>query len=452
MQILGSIFFYGVSVYVSKADFGAINWMNSVSIFMGTLTGMGLEQVVVRRVAASRRSDWAAGAFMLHNLVGLLVGLALLTTLSYLMNDNSYRYLPWFFLSQGIIGLGTPLRQLLNAKEKFAPYGIISLICNLGKIVAMIWYAKAGLLSVWPVVVILIAAAVFEWVCLLAYVGTKGMLSLKFKISAYLMLLREAVPQYISVIFDMSLSRMDWIMLGLLSTAGALADYSFAYRAFEMGRLPVSIIGPLILPRFARMMTGGHKPSKLQQDQIQSFNRTEATLSAAIVLILNILWMPLVGWITGGKYGPSNATPFLILSLCLPMLFYTNLLWSINFGAKRYKQVSVITAGCAVINIALNFALIPFFAGIGSAIAFLITCVLQVICYYRFSSKSLFSVAWWPPFLLVVCSLVICLGIKQLHIHYLLQLAIALPVFIGVAFAFNCLSMRHIRQTKQLLA
>lgn len=453
LQVLSGVFFYTISIYVSKADFGAINWMNSVGIFTAALTGMGLEQVVVRRIAASRRSDWSAGAFMMHNLLGLFVGSAVLVILKELLyHDTVYRWLPWFFAAQAMLALGTPLKQLLNAREKFTPYGVIALISNLAKIAAIIGLVHTGGLTVRVVAAVMIAGALFEWVCLLVYLWAKGMLNLRFKVKAYFMLIKEAIPQYISVIFDMSLSRMDWIMLGLLGTAGALADYSFAYRAFEMGRLPVSVIAPLILPRFARMMAGSQKPGKLQQDQIGSFNRTEATLAAAIVLILNILWTPLVGWITGGKYGPSNATLFLLLSLCLPMLFYINLLWSVSFAARRYRQVSAITMSCAVVNIILNLILIPFFAGIGSAVAFLITCILQSVLYHRIVSKQLFNIAWWPPFLLVACSLVIYIGVKQLHIHYVLQLAIGVPVFIGMAAVFNCLRVHHIRQTKQLLS
>jgi O-antigen/teichoic acid export membrane protein len=63
IQVLGSLFFYFISVYLTKTDFGAISWINAVCLFITTLLGFGLEQVVVRRIAASNRSDWAAGAF-----------------------------------------------------------------------------------------------------------------------------------------------------------------------------------------------------------------------------------------------------------------------------------------------------------------------------------------------------------------------------------------------------
>jgi O-antigen/teichoic acid export membrane protein len=284
------------------------------------------------------------------------------------------------------------------------------------------------------------------------YLLTKKMLRLRFKRRAYFTLIREAVPQYVSVIFDMSLSRMDWILLGLMSTSGALANYSFAYRAFEIARLPVSIIALMILPGFARMLSGSRIPTELQRNQISSFNRTEATVATAIVLVLNILWTPVVGLITAGKYGQSNAAELLLLSLCIPILFYTNLLWSVCFGARKYKQLSVITIICAVVNIVLNLALIPIYNGLGSAAAFLITCCLQAALYYRLSARQLFAVALWPPFVFLAYGMAIYFGVRQLQVHYLLQLLIGLTAFFVVAIAFDCLSRQHIRQSKKLLA
>jgi O-antigen/teichoic acid export membrane protein len=94
---------------------------------------------------------------------------------------------------------------------------------------------------------------------LIIYLVAKTSFSFKFYFKAYTKLLKESSSQYISVIFDISLSRMDWILLGVMTTSSVLADYSFAYRAYELARLPMLIIAPLILPRFARLLASGYK-------------------------------------------------------------------------------------------------------------------------------------------------------------------------------------------------
>jgi len=43
VQVLGAFFFYFISVYLSKSDFGIISWTNAVSILITALLGFGLE-------------------------------------------------------------------------------------------------------------------------------------------------------------------------------------------------------------------------------------------------------------------------------------------------------------------------------------------------------------------------------------------------------------------------
>ena len=73
VQILGVLFFYITSITLSKNDFGLFSWSNAIALTIVTLLSCGLEQVVVRRVAASKSSDWAASAYFFHALVSAIV-------------------------------------------------------------------------------------------------------------------------------------------------------------------------------------------------------------------------------------------------------------------------------------------------------------------------------------------------------------------------------------------
>src|SRR5690606_36590986 len=111
-------------------------------------------------------------------------------------------------------------------------------------------------LSVETVYIVLIVCALIELVGLLIYVFTKTGLTTRFKKRAYFKLLKEAMPQYLVVIFDSSLSRIDIILMGFITTHALTGEYGFAYRAFEISRLPIVIIAPIIMAKFARVFTG----------------------------------------------------------------------------------------------------------------------------------------------------------------------------------------------------
>lgn len=452
VQVLGSVFFYLISVYLSKESFGAISWMNALSIFITTILGFGLEQVVVRRIAASGRSDWAAAAFLFHSIAAFFTALLVLMLLSVLVKDKDsiYKILPWFFMAQGGLFIGIPLKQYLNAKEKFTPYGIIAIVTNSARIIAAAWLIKAQKLEVNTIVITMICTAGVELLAMFVYIVTKTGFSFKVRFAAYQKLLREASAQYLSVIFDMSLSRMDWLLLGIMTSKAILADYSFAYRAYELSRLPMLIIAPVILPRLARLMTG--KMSVEFKDRVNSFNNVELFVAVLITLMLNILWTPLVGMITSGKYGAANASEFLILSACIPLQFLINLLWSISFSAKKYKAVSTITVTCAVTNIALNLVAIPFFGGIGSALAFLATNLVQAVLYYRIVNKGIMNIALRPFGYFIVFALAAWFATGLLNVHFIVRLLLAIIFYIAAVLLAKQLNKKHIDNSKQFLA
>ncbi len=454
VQVLGSVFFYFISVYLSKESFGTISWMNAVSFFLLTILGFGLEQVVVRRIAASKTSDWAAAAFFIHTIVGFIITFLLLVVLSNIFKNQSaiYHYLPWFFAAQGLIYIGIPLKQFLNAKELFTPYGIISVVSNTGKIIAVCCLQQLEQLDTATVVVVLICSAVFELCCLLVYLVAKTNFSFKLHFKAYLKLIKESSAQYLSVIFDMSLSRMDWILLGIMTTNVVLADYSFAYRAYELARLPMLIIAPILLPRLSRLLASGKKLGNIQQFYINSFSTVEQFFAVLIPLMLNILWVPLISMITKGKYGDSNAVQFLILSLCIPLQFFINLLWTLSFGGKKYKQVTSITIICAATNIVLNLLLIHQFKGLGAAAAFFITTVLQGGLYYRLVNKQVMNIALKPIVIFMLSAIVIYVSATNIPVNFLLQLLIAVALYVGFAFASKQMTRQHLLNFKHFLS
>ena len=454
VQVLGAFFFYFISVYLSKNDFGIISWTNAVSILITAVLGFGLEQVVVRRVAASRQSDWAASAFFIHSVAGFSITFLLLLLLNSAMGTKTglYKQMPWFFLAQGLIFIGVPLKQFLNAKEKFTPYGIIAIISNAGKIVAAWLLLRGDNLYISTALIILICAGVFELTGLLIYLLAKTSFSFKFRFSAYVKLIKESSAQYLSVIFDMSLSRMDWILLGIMTSSSVLADYSFAYRAYELSRLPMLIMAPIILPRFARLLAGNGRIDAEHQKYISSFNVAELFFAALIPLILNILWAPVVSLITHGKYGGSNSLQFLILSLCIPLQFFINLLWSISFAGKKYKSVSTITVICAITNVCLNLILITKFNGLGAAIAFFTTALLQAILYYRLVNRQIMAVSLRPILFFTGEAVIIYFVVTRINVHFMLQLVIAITLYLLTTLITRQITRQHIINFKNLLA
>lgn len=453
VQVLGVLFLLVVAYFLDEEQFGIINWANAVAVILTMLLSFGMEQVVVRRIAASNTSDWAAAAFFVHSIVGSLIGLAGVVVLSRVCTDCivGIYYLPFFFAAQGIMLMVMPLKQFLNAKHMFAPYGVIAIISNICKLIIAFFLIKRDILSINTVGITLIICAAIELLLLLLFVLRKTSFSLKFKFLAYKKLLKEAAPQYFSVIFDTSLSRIDWILMGVIGTFAATGGYSFAYRAYELGRLPAVIIAPVILNLFAKALSAGKGLDTDKQLLVKRLFVVQIFLAMLLPLCLNILWSPVLDMLFNGKYGTSNSMEFLILSLTMPLYFFINLLWTLCFSTKRYKQIATITMITAVSNLVLCIILIPKYGGIGAAWSFLLTTIIQAALYYRMVSNNVIKLPLYTMLIFYVIAIVIFMIFDNIDMHYMLKLFFVAIIYVGTAFLIRIVKKDHFQLLLQHL-
>lgn len=454
VQVLGVLFIVVVAKVLPKEEFGIIQWANATAMFITTLLSFGMEQVVVRRIASSSSSDWAASAFLFHNFIGSLLAFCLTLLAAYLLPDprGAILYLPLFFAAQAIIFLVTPLKQFLNAKHLFTPYGIIAVFSNGCKIILAVILVKQDNFNIITTGNVLVACALIELIALLIYVKTKTSFRLRFRFSAYKKLIKESMPQYMAVVFDSSLSRLDIILLGIIGGSyAAMGEYGFAYRAYEIARLPIVIIAPVILNVFARLLSSADGITTDVQQQIKKLYTVEIFIAVLIPLTLNILWSPLLDYFLDNKYGSANATVFLLLSVCVPLHFFVNLMWTMSFAAKKYKKIASLTMFSAVLNLVLNIALIPFWGGVGAAVAYLITTIFQTLAYYLLVNKHMMHMPLYTLFRFLAVAAIAYLIVIFIPIHVGFQLILAVMIYVSLNFVTRWIDFEHFRNLKTYL-
>jgi O-antigen/teichoic acid export membrane protein len=223
------------------------------------------------------------------------------------------------------------------------------------------------------------------------------------------------------------------------------ADYTFAYRAFEVARLPIMIVGPIILPKFARLFNSNNdKLAAQKKRQVNKFFSLEIFFAIFMVLCLNIIWGPGIDLITKGKYGYSNSLIFFILSLCIPLQFTINLLWTLTFSAKRYKSVTIVTFITAVVNIVLDVALIHFYGGAGAAIAFLLSVCIQTAAYTFVVNKFIMRFSLLPLLVLAVAGSIAYAASVYLVPGIWSRIGIAVVVYVVLSLLSKQVGRQHL--------
>jgi O-antigen/teichoic acid export membrane protein len=433
-QCLGLLIFFITSRYLDKAVYGEMNWSLAVLTFFTSILSLRLEQIVVRRVAAGQDASKLLTLFTGHIVFFGLLFYILLLTGSFVFPSffNKHNLLLILAVSQLFSFFSSPFKQLANGKENFRYLAVMSSVANLVRAIWLLLIVMFSSLSIGNVLLVYIISSFLELI-ICFYLG-KYRLQVSFNkqhgLKDYFILVRESLPQAGAVILNASIARIDWILLGIFATAEKTAEYSFAYKVFELSPLPLLIIAPVLLSRFSRLFSAGSGTVLLQRKQdISLLIRIEMILATFIPLVLNIIWSPFIDYITGNKYGAVNESTFFILSCCLPFLYMNNIFWSAHFAQDHLKVIFRITLITFLVILTGDLVFIPFYGAKGAALVYLLATIIEYLNYCRSSALSILKDTWRSP---LICMLIaFSSGFIAFYISgsVVLRLTIGLPLF-----------------------
>jgi O-antigen/teichoic acid export membrane protein len=433
-QVLGLVIFFITSRYLTKSVYGEMNWSLAVLTFATTILSLRLEQLVVSRVAAGQHPGKMLTLFTGHIVfTGLLFYVALFAA-SFIFPAffEKHNLLLILAISQLLSFFSSPFKQLANGKENFRSLAVMSSVVN---IIRSVWLLFVVIFSSLIIQLVLAIYMVFSFIELIIcfYIGKyrlKVSLSSQYGIYDYFTLIKESLPLAGAVILNASIARIDWILLGLFITAEKTAEYSFAYKVFELSPFPLLIVAPILLSRFSKFFSANSESVLLQRKQeLSLLIRTEMILATFIPLVLNLVWTPLVDSLTANKYGAVNASTFLILSCCIPFLYINNLLWSVHFAQNHLKRILRITIITFLVILIGDLVFIPLYNAKGAAIVYLVATVIEYFNYMRSSFLSRISETWVSPFICLIAAAgsgyIATLSTESVA----LRLVIAVPLF-----------------------
>lgn len=441
-QLLGLGIFYFLSTQLNKTDFGRINLALAILLAVFNILSCGIDQLVVKKIAAGENAKSVLSLYIFHVLAagGLFYGL--IFAVYFLLPGPGPVYILLLLIGAGKLMLffSTPFKQAANGVERFKTMAWMLVISNIVRCSGLAMLAATHWFSLRTVVLIFIAGDVAELICtiVLFAVFIKIPVTIGFNRPKYMNLLREALPQTGVVFITSALARFDWIFIGILVSAVKLAEYSFAYKVFEISSLPLLAVAPLLIPRFTKMF----QQTAIPVAGLKLLVRIEMLVAAFTILIINVCWSPVIDSITRGKYGHVNAKTIFMLSLCLPFIYLNNFFWTMYFAQGRLKMIFRSFIVTLIINIAGDVILIPLLGNEGAALAFLVSCIAQTGYYYKQNKIGELNNCWQPLVISIACA-VLCCFIPKMLIQNTSLIAI---VSIGLYF-LTLLITRQIRHS-----
>ncbi|MES2376488.1 MAG: oligosaccharide flippase family protein [Bacteroidota bacterium] len=449
-QLFGLVIFYILSTSLSKDSFGLLNLALAILLAAFNILSCGMDQLIVKKIAADDNKESALSLYITHTLITGLLFYSLLLA-GYLL----FPHLPSVYGLLLLVGVGklmiylsTPYKQAANGLEKFKLLAWLSVISNFVRCACLVVALLLHSIDIITIIAIFIIGDTLEFMAGITLFKIKAQIPVRLKWDRpnYLNLIREALPQMGVVLITSSLARFDWIFIGFMLSAIKLAEYSFAYKLFEISTLPLLAIAPLLIPRFTKIF----KQGDVNIAGLKFLIRIEMIVAAFTVLLLNIYWSPIIDWVTQGKYGAVNVNTIFILSLCLPLLYMENFLWTIFFAQGRLKMILHAFIITLAVNVVGDIVLIPIYKNEGAAIAFLLACVAQIIFYLSKNTLTELKNIAQPLLVCTACALGSGFGARAILGDSWAVIPAAIIFYIGLLFITGQVKLSDSNQIKAL--
>jgi O-antigen/teichoic acid export membrane protein len=188
--------------------------------------------------------------------------------------------------------------------------------------------------------------------------------------------LKASLPIGISFAMIQIYYSIDSVLLGYLKDTEAVGQYAVAYRVplgvFAFAAIWVAVVYPHASAMFVK------DPERLRR-QVQTFASYSVALALPLGVGATFAGRGLMQELFGSEYGPAT-TPFILLMWAIAVTLVSVNFGNVLLGCGDEKRYAIgVTVG-AVVNVALNFILIPPAGTAGSAIA-TIASELAVLAY-----------------------------------------------------------------------
>jgi O-antigen/teichoic acid export membrane protein len=282
-------------------------------------------------------------------------------------------------------------------------------------------------------------------------------LTLNWNLAFFMMIIRQSFPFALLVLLMVFYNRIDSVMLErMLGDEGAWYSgiYASAYRLLDASNMIAYLFAVLLLPIFARMIK--------QKESVEDLIRLSYTLlivPAIIIAISSFFYseeiMRMLYSIHEGEtetmfeyriWHSSHVFGMLMISFCAISTMY--IFGTLLTANSKLKHLNIVAFAGMILNVGLNFILIPQYKAMGSAVATLITqfsiagVQVLMVCYL-FKFKKNYTLLL-QIFLFIIGVIFIGYFSKMLPFLWQINLVVMIILAITLSMAIRLLSLREL--------
>lgn len=355
--------------YLGPERFGVINFALAFAGLFGFLTSLGLDNIIIRELVTSpENTAQTIGTGLVLRACGSILAFIAAPLAMYATGERDH-----LTLSLGAIFGTVALFRTFDVFDLHFQARVLSkytvwatsasfIVIAIGKLV-LISYGATLAAFAWADVA---GAALTAAGLMVLYFWTIGRSqSWRFNVSHAHRLLAAGWPLMLSGVAILIYMRIDQVMLKRMLGADEVGLYSAATRLSEMWYFIPMAVTSSVFPSILRTRTSS---IELYYRRLERLFSLMSICAIAIAIPMTVLSRPLMVLLFGLRF--AGAGPILAVHIWAALFVFWGVAqtpWNIAEGLQRLALYRTLAG--AIINVGLNFVLIPRYAGTGAAIA-----------------------------------------------------------------------------------
>ena len=373
---LGSGFILGawLARHLGPEDFGILGYSIALVAMINTIAGMGIWDIVVSKVVQEpSKTNSILGAALCIHLTSGLIGYAFLLFIVFKVHsDNELIILVASTLGLTIVlSAHQVIKMWLEASHRIrhtAWVDCCSYLLIIGPRLYLLIFEYPVVNFAWLLTIeSLIATLVYGVILARTSLGK----ALQFKFHVVKEILKESWPLLGAALSIVIYMKIDLVMLGNMSSSSEVGYYAVAAKISEIFFLVPTIISAVWLPSLAKLKSN----DAILNAAIQKILDYFIVLSLFISFVVSVFSIFLIDSIFGADF--SKSSEMLAIHIWSCPLVFIGIVGGKWYVLKGLQTITLFrTCVAAVVNVFLNFLLIPDYGGVGAAVATLIAHLL----------------------------------------------------------------------------
>jgi len=378
-NLLGFVSIIYLVRILGPENFGKISFCMAFVAYFALIVNFGLPLLGTQEISRNNEKI----RYYLNNILSLRLLLASLSfallflTAIFLNKPYEIKYLLILY-GLGLFPFALLLEWLFQGIEKMEYIGVGRILSALTYLALVFWFIKGPsqlfLVACFQVATSFLAALFLIYI----YLKNHGYPGFGFELAACKGLIKQAFPVFVAIGLTQVYQGTDIVLLGFMRGNTEVGYYNAAYKIILVFMLSVGAYSSAIYPVIASYFKVSL--SSLRQ-LLELTNKLMVSLSLPLAVGGTIIAKPLMRLFYGTEY--DNGV------IALQIFFWVLVIMSLNvargwglLGCDKQKQYSLGTLAAVVVNISLNFILIPRIGLAGAALARLLSEVTACLFYH----------------------------------------------------------------------